>query len=193
MSGQDFASTLPNVSSNLLNVVGSFDPAQEITELDLGGGRIVRIATSLLIAEASQPTFSLESAAASYRPTASADGTLIPLVEEQLVVGKQVVETAKVRLRKTVQLYEEALNEPLAIRTFDIERIVLNHPIEVAPHVRQEGDTTIYPLVEEQLILTKQLILKEELHVTRRDTERFDTQVVTLRREHLTVEREPLA
>ena len=191
MSGQDFASN--NSGSNLLNVVGSFDPYQKVTELNFGDGRVVRVATSLLLAEASGPASTLDSTFADDLPTASANNTLIPLVEERLVVGKQTVETARVRLHKTTQLYEEALNEPLAVRTFDIELIVLNRPVDTAPEIRHQGNTTIYPLVEEQLVLTKQLILKEEVHVTRRETERLDTQVVTLRREHLTVEREPLA
>ena len=116
---------------------------------------------------------------------------VVPIVEEQLTVGKRTVATGKVRLEKTVQEYQQALDEPLAVRTFDIERVVLNRVIDAVPEVRQEGDTTIYPLIEERLILTKELILKEELRVTKRDTEWRDTQVVTLRREHMTVERRP--
>ena len=176
-------------SATILEVIGTFDPSSLATELHLPDGRIVQIPTSLLAeASYSSPIATPSSPLSSTRT----ETALIPLIEEQLVVGKQIVETAKVRLHKTVQLYEEALNEPLAIRTFDIERIVLNRPVDVVPTVRHEGETTIYPLIEEQLVLTKQLILREEVRVTRRDTERVDTQVVTLRREHLTVEREPL-
>lgn len=178
MNGQSVQST-----ANILEVIGTVDLSRQDTELHLADGRVVQIPTSLLAQEHLQPRT---------HSSAEPGSQVIPLIEEQLVVGKQVVQTAKVRLHKTVQLYEEALNEPLAVRTFDIERVVLNRPVDTAPEVRQEGQTTIYPLVEEQLVLAKQLILKEEVHVTRRDTERLDTQVVTLRREHLTVEREPL-
>ena len=90
-----------------------------------------------------------------------------------------------------MQEFETTLDEPLAVRTFDIERVIWNQPVETAPGVRIEGDTTIYPLVEEQLILTKHLVLKEEVRVTKRETERRDTQTVVLRREHLAVERQP--
>jgi uncharacterized protein (TIGR02271 family) len=92
-----------------------------------------------------------------------------------------------------VQEYQETLDEPLAVRTFDIERVALNQVVDSAPPVRTEGATTIYPVIEEQMVLTKQLVLKEEVRVTRRDTERRDHQVVTLRREHLIVEREKIA
>ena len=111
-------------------------------------------------------------------------------MEETLRVGRRTLETGKVRLRKSVHDFETELNEVLAYRTFDIERIVLNQPIESAPSVRQEGDTTVYPIVEEQLILTRQLVLKEELRVTRRDAERLDNRTVTLRRESIEIERE---
>lgn len=117
--------------------------------------------------------------------------TVIPLVEEQLEIGKRTVETGVVTLRKRIEEYHETLDVPLAVRSFDIERVVLNRPVEAAPEIRHEGETTIYSLVEEQVVVTRQLILKEEVRVTRRDTERRDTRTVTLQREHLDVTRTP--
>jgi uncharacterized protein (TIGR02271 family) len=118
------------------------------------------------------------------------DSVTIPLIEEQVVLDKRIIETGKVRLHKTVQEFEQQLDEPLAVNTFDIERVILNQVVQFAPEIRHEGDTTIYPLVEEQLVLSRQLVLKEEVRVTRRISERRDTQVVTLRRDHLLVERQ---
>ena len=171
-------------STNLTTLSGTIDANLPITEVRLPDGRVVRMETMFLLGE--NP---LELPA---EPSVLRGGEtqVIPLIEEKLIVGKQTVETGKVRLVKSVSEYQEQLNEPLAVRTFDVERVLLNLPVEAAPGVRQEGDTTIYPVVEEQLILTKRLVLKEEVRVTLRETERVDTQVVTLRREHLTVERE---
>ena len=129
---------------------------------------------------------------ANFSSDAADQSAVIPLIEEQLLIGKRTVQTGKVRLIKTVTEYQEQLNEPLAVRSFDIERVILNQPIDIVPAVQHSGATTIYPLVEEQLVITKRLVLKEELHVTLRESERIDTQVVTLHREHLTVEREDL-
>ena len=117
---------------------------------------------------------------------------VIPIVEERVVISKQSVPTAKIRLRTEVEQYEQTISESLAVRTFDVERIVLNAVVDSAPTVRQEGETTIYPLVEERLVLTKELVLKEEIRVTRRDTARLDTRTVHLQRETMTVERETL-
>ena len=185
----------------VMEVRGVLDPASAVTELRLSDGTAVRLSTAALLQSAvpaPRPVVSPEEPetvpvewTAGLDPVAD-EAVVIPIAEEQLHVGKEVVETGKVRLRKTVQEYETALDEMLAVRSYDVERIVLNQPVESAPPTRQEGDTTIYSLVEEQLVLTRQLVLKEELRVTRRDTERHDTQPVTLRREVLEVEREPL-
>ncbi len=178
---------MPNQDCNLLTLSGTLDPNCSITELLLPNGRAVRLDTLLLTGE---DPFNTQTPLATGSTT---DATqVIPIVEERLLVGKQTTETGKVRLIKSVGEYQEALNEPLAIRTFDIERVAFNQAVDAAPQVRHEGDTTIYPVVEEQLILTKRLVLKEEVRVTQRDTERRDTQVVTLRREHIEVERETL-
>ena len=179
---------MSNPDCNLLTLSGTLDPNCSVTELRLPDGRAIRLDTLLLLG--ANPVADPFTAPA---PAAEFDGTqVIPIIEEQLHVGKQTVETGKVRLIKSVGEYQETHNEPLAIRTFDIERIALNQPVDTAPQVRHEGATTIYPVVEEQLVLTKRLILKEEVRVTQRDTERRDTQVVTLRREHIEVERETL-
>ena len=186
MNSPEDVSVSRTSSFNILNATGVLDRSISTTELRLDDGRVLRLPTSLLEED---DTYLV---AATDRSVALPEETeTIPLIEERLQVGKRVVTTGTVRLRKSVQSFETSLDEPLAVRSYDIERIVLNQPVESAPGVRHEGDTTIYPLVEEQLILTKQLILKEEVRVTRRDTERRDTQTVTLRRESLEVEREP--
>ena len=178
------------LQDNVLAVVGELDLARPYTELRMSNGQFVRLPTEILLRdEGAQTRFSNQPADLVLE---KGDASLVvPIVEEQLTVGKRTVATGTVRLEKTVQEYQQALDEPLAVRTFDIERVVLNRAIDIIPEIRQEGDTTIYPLIEERLILTKELILKEELRITKRDSERRDTQVVTLRREHMTVERRP--
>ena len=179
------------MQDNVLIVAGELNLARAYTELRMSNGQVVRLPTEILHSGGGRtPDFS-GSHPASSELESDAASLVVPIVEEQLIVGKRTVATGTVRLEKTVQEYQHTLDEPLAVRTFDIERVVLNRVIDAVPEVRQEGDTTIYPLIEERLILTKELILKEELRVTKRDTERRDTQVVTLRREHMTVERRP--
>jgi len=58
-----------------------------------------------------------------------------------------------------------------------------------APESRIEGDVMIVPVLEEVVVVKKQLVLKEELHITRRRIAERDSRTVTLRREEATVER----
>ena len=178
----------PATNLNVLTALGQFDPAQPLTEIHLADGRVSRISTSILLQAsgiANSPAESVDEL-----PSNEASEVVIPLVEERLQVDRRTVATGKIRLQKTVQEYTESLDELLAVRSYDVERRILNQPVDAPPPVRQEGNVTIYSLVEEQMVLTRQLILKEEVHIVQRDTERRDTQVVTLHKDHLTIERE---
>ena len=175
------------IGANRFTATEVFDTSLPVTELQLSDGRLFRVSTALLLEQLAAAD---SIAAGDLRLVLTEEESVaIPVIEEQLHVGKRSIVTGTVRLDKHIGVYEEALDIPLAVRSFDIERVVLNQPIEAAPAVRQEGETTIYPLVEEQLILTKQLILREELRVTRRDTERRDARTVSLRRESIEVTR----
>lgn len=119
----------------------------------------------------------------------------VPVIEEQLEVGKRVVDAGGARIVKTVQERVEVVDELLVSETIQIERIAVNAVVEAAsvPVTRHEGDTLIVPVLEEVLVVEKRLMLKEELRLTRRRSETRTPDSVVLRTEHVTVERsEPL-
>jgi stress response protein YsnF len=60
------------------------------------------------------------------------------------------------------------------------------------PAVRQEGDTTIIPVLREVLVVEKRYELVEEVHVTKKKTVVPHVQEITLRKEVVEVERKPL-
>ena len=63
-------------------------------------------------------------------------------------------------------------------------------PIETAPAEREEDGVLIIPVVEEQLVVTKQLILKEEIRITRHRRTELVREPVRLRSEQAVVERQ---
>ena len=74
---------------------------------------------------------------------------------------------------------EAVLDEDLARERVEIETIPMNLRIDARPEVRQEGDTTIIPVVEEQLVVERRLMLKEEVRIRRvRSTERHQEKVM---------------
>ncbi len=114
----------------------------------------------------------------------------IPLVEERLVTDKRTVETGRVRVRTIVEEREELVREALARETVDIIRVPRNQEVAEPPKVREEGDTTIIPVVEEKLVVTKKLVLVEEIHLRRKAVWEAHEKPVTVRSERAVVERE---
>lgn len=118
---------------------------------------------------------------------------VVPVVAEELNVGKRIVESGRVRITKTVSEREEIVDELLRAEEPVIERVEINRVVDAAPPVRYEGDVMIVPLVEEVLVVERRLMLREELRVSKRAVETRNPQRVILRREEATVERVPAA
>jgi stress response protein YsnF len=69
-----------------------------------------------------------------------------------------------------------------------VERMPVGRFVEAAPAIRQESDTTVYPVVVEVLVVEKRLRLVEEVRVTRRQATRHAREEIALRREEIAVE-----
>lgn len=115
--------------------------------------------------------------------------TVIPIIQEEIVVDKYVVEKGKVRVSKRISQHEEIIDEPLFHEEVKIERVPINKIIDAAPPVRQEGDMMIIPVVEEQVFVQKRLVLVEELRVRKQVIETHQPQTVTLLKEQVEIER----
>jgi len=113
----------------------------------------------------------------------------VPVIEEEPEVQKRKVETGKVRIQKVVREREEVIDEPLLREEVSVERVPINRVVEAPVPVRREGNVLIIPLLEEVLVVEKRLLLKEELHITKRSVEVHDPQRVNLRREEAIIER----
>ncbi len=119
-----------------------------------------------------------------------ADEAVVPVIEETAVVRKERVATETVRLHKRVHEEEEVLDVPVQTEAIEVERVPVGRWIDAPAEVRREGDTTVYPVVEEVLVVEKRLRLVEEVRVTRRQETRRVQERVALRREEVVVERD---
>lgn len=113
----------------------------------------------------------------------------VPLIEETLDVHTRETQNV-VRLRKVAREYEEVLRQPVFREEVEIERVPLNQPVTEPVSARQEGDTLIIPLVEEEIVWQRRLVVREEIRVRKRRTEEQTDQRVSLRREELLLERD---
>ena len=117
--------------------------------------------------------------------------TMIPLYEEDLSVSKRQVVTGRVRVETVTREHEQLVDEQLARERVEVERVAIGKPIDAIPAVRQEGDTTIIPIVEEVLVVERRLVLKEEIHIHRVRTTEQHQERVTLRRQEAVITRLP--
>jgi uncharacterized protein (TIGR02271 family) len=111
------------------------------------------------------------------------------LAEEQLQVEKRVVERGRVVVRTHVETREELAEATLRQEGVVVDRVPVGRPVDARPGIREEDGVLVVPIMEERLVLTKQLFVKEELHVrVEARTETF-RQPVLLRSERAEVTR----
>jgi uncharacterized protein (TIGR02271 family) len=128
----------------------------------------------------------LEAATVSDEPS----NVRIPLVEEQLITGKRRIETGRVRVRTLIEEEQQTVCERLARDHVEVERVPLDVEVEEVPPVREEDGVTIVPVVREVLVVTKKLILTEEVRLKRVTSWEETAQPVTLRVQRAVVERD---
>jgi stress response protein YsnF len=162
-------------SENWLVAVGQIDPSVATTLLQLDSGRVVPVPTSLLLDGALKTSME--------RIAPKAEETVIPIVQEELIVTKRAVALETVRVEKTVETRNETAEIELSREHFEIVRIPIDKEVSAQSTSRQEGNTTIYPVFEERLIARTVLFLKEEVHVTRVVTKVVETVEAELRRD----------
>jgi uncharacterized protein (TIGR02271 family) len=125
------------------------------------------------------------------RSQLGAGAAVIPVVAEEISVGRKVVETGVVRVRKSVREREETVTPTVTRETVEVDRVAVGRYVDGPEAPRQEGDTLVVPVFEEVLVVEKRLVLKEEIRITRRRvSETAAPQRVTLRSEEIVVERD---
>src|SRR4051812_34320856 len=110
---------------------------------------------------------------------AGQEETIIPVIEEEVVAGSVPVKTGSVRVDKHVERRIRKVETPLLHEEVEVRRIPVNRVVTEAPVARRKGDVTIIPVVEEQLVITKKLVLKEEIHLIKHRTRDRSIQEVT--------------
>jgi stress response protein YsnF len=171
---------LEGAYENELAATGEFNPQAPKTALMLPSGQRVVLPTEVLLqalqggvaARAGEEVAPVTDGAATVGVDEGVrrEGVgeqVIPLVEEEMVVGKAVVETGRVRVRRETEEVVQKVSVPLANVSWEVEHVPVERLVEGQPEIRQVGDTTIFPLVEERVVMKRELWLREEVHVRR--------------------------
>ncbi|MBV9826486.1 MAG: DUF2382 domain-containing protein [Alphaproteobacteria bacterium] len=117
----------------------------------------------------------------------------ISVLEETFRVNKSVRDADRLLINTSVEERTEFADIELRIGDALIERVPINEIVDVAPGMREEGDTIIVPILEEIMVVEKRLVLKEEIHIRRREVVQHVREPVQLRSETVSLERAPLS
>ncbi len=115
----------------------------------------------------------------------------LPIVTESIEVEKFEVDRGGYRITKRVDTRDVLVDELLRHETVEIDRRPLDRPLAAGemPAVRWEGDTMIVPVVKEIVVTQKRLVLVEEIRISRVTVTHRDPRSVTVREEHIEIER----
>ena len=125
---------------------------------------------------------------------AADESRVLPILEEQVTIRREVIETGRVVVTKRVHETDEQITVPVQHDEVHYERVPLNQTLPagaVAPGPRQEGDTLVIPVLREVAVVETRLLLVEELRITKRQITTEHTEPLHLRREELLVARLP--
>ena len=121
----------------------------------------------------------------------SADTQVLQLHAEAVAVSKSVRKTL-VRATRTTRSRDQLVEQDLVRESVVVDRITINRIVDAVPPVREEGEVTIVPVVEEVVVIERRLVLKEEVHLRRVRTTERHTETVALREQEIAITRTAL-
>jgi uncharacterized protein (TIGR02271 family) len=117
------------------------------------------------------------------------DGARIPVIQEEATVTKRVVATEEVRVRSSFEQETVTVRDTVSRENIMVRRVPIDREVAEPPAIREEGDVTIVPVLEERLVVEKRLFLVEEIHLVRRRSTEAVSVPVELRRTVIDVDR----
>jgi uncharacterized protein (TIGR02271 family) len=112
----------------------------------------------------------------------------VPLVEEAVEIDRRVVELGYVHVHKAVEEHIDEQEVSLRHQQVEVERVPVDRVITDLIDPYMDGDVYVVPVIEEEVVVTRRLRLKEELRIRRSAGERLQTVRTPFRRETVTID-----
>ena len=92
---------------------------------------------------------------------------VLPVVEERVRIDKTVEQGRTVTVTTRPVTESETLSQKLAHERVTVERVPIGQVVSEMPSVREEGDLTVIPVVEQRARVVVEQVLVEEIHLRR--------------------------
>jgi stress response protein YsnF len=123
--------------------------------------------------------------------TPGGEDLVLPLYAEDVSVSPRRVATTVVRVATVTRSRDELIDESLTHEGVEIERVPIGLYVDAMPAVREEGDLTIMPVVEEIVVVERKLLLREEVHIRRIRSKEQHVETIKLREQDVVITRTP--
>ena len=113
---------------------------------------------------------------------------VIELRQEELVPHTEMQEVGEARIHTWIQEVPARLEVDAYTEEVEVEHVPVGQVVSERKPPWQEDDVLIVPIYEEQLVVSKRLVMREQIRVRRVGSQRRELFEDTLRRERLEVE-----
>ncbi|WP_437737482.1 YsnF/AvaK domain-containing protein [Sorangium sp. So ce1335] len=114
----------------------------------------------------------------------------VPLVEEEVTVGKSVHEVGRVQVKKEVVTEQQQISVPVAREVVHVERVPASGERPAASDALFEEGSISVPIREERAEVSTRPVVKEELRIGKDVVQERETAQATVRREKADVRTE---
>lgn len=118
-----------------------------------------------------------------------ADTDIIPVIEERARIVRRKVVTGRVRIETQTEEIAETIPADLLSSDVEVVRVPVDRCIDAVPDVVETDGVMVIPVVEERLVVTRELYLREEIHVRRIEHRETLDVPVTTRRQTVRIDR----
>lgn len=115
-------------------------------------------------------------------------GQTLRLREEELVARKVMEEVGRVQIRTRTEEFPGRIEVDALREEVDVEHVPVGEVVAERRKPWEEDGVLVVPVYEEQLVVTKRLVLKEHLRIRRLQTSERQIFEETLRRERLVID-----
>lgn len=112
----------------------------------------------------------------------------LPVIEERLRVSTREIDLGEIDIHKTVESVEETWYEPVVHEEVEVERVRVRRNVAVPEQPREEGEWLVIPVMEEVIVVQKQLVVVEEIRIRKQPVTGQQEVRETVRRERVSVE-----
>ncbi len=116
------------------------------------------------------------------------DERTLELREEQLVAQKEMRQVGEVAIRTQVEEVPGRLEVDVQREEVEVEHVPMNQVVQEREAPWEENGTLVVPVYEEQLVVVKRLVLREQLRVRRVGTTERRLYEDVLRRERVVID-----